>query len=70
MNAKVSRPAVCNSLDTILVDEKIAAPFLQQFQPLFEKYPVEIFADHKLIQPAERLYHLQKANPKILTENF
>lgn len=27
-NAKVQRPSVCNALDTVLVHEKIAAPFL------------------------------------------
>ena len=45
VNAKTSRPSVCNALDTILIDEKIAAPFLRLLAPQFEKYNVEIFAD-------------------------
>ena len=46
-NAKVSRPSVCNAVDTVLVDEGIAANFLQQLKPVFEKSGVEIFADHQ-----------------------
>ena len=30
VNAKVSRPSVCNSVDAILVDEKIAPQFLEK----------------------------------------
>lgn len=44
-NAKVSRPSVCNSLDTILVDREILAIFLKKLVPLFIPYNVEIFAD-------------------------
>jgi glutamate-5-semialdehyde dehydrogenase len=44
-NAKVSRPSVCNALDTVLVDREIAAPFLEKLVPLFIPYNVEIFAD-------------------------
>jgi glutamate-5-semialdehyde dehydrogenase len=44
-NAKVSRPSVCNSLDTVLVDREIAALFLKKLVPLFIPYNVEIFAD-------------------------
>lgn len=44
-NAKVSRPSVCNALDTILVDRKLAKEFLKELGPRFEKYQVEIFAD-------------------------
>ena len=34
VNAKTTRPAVCNSLDTIVVDEKIAKPFLDKASAL------------------------------------
>jgi glutamate-5-semialdehyde dehydrogenase len=44
-NAKVSRPSVCNALDTVLVDREIAASFLEKLVPLFIPYNVEIFAD-------------------------
>jgi len=61
VNAKVSRPSVCNAVDTILIDSSIAPQFLQKLQPLFNKYEVEIFADknaHKLLKGYP---HLQKA---------
>lgn len=45
VNAKVSRPSVCNSLDTILVDQAIASSFLKLLAPKLEKYSVEVFAD-------------------------
>jgi len=45
VNAKVSRPSVCNSLDSLLIDKRIAPTFLRQLTPEFEKYKVELFAD-------------------------
>ena len=44
-NAKVSRPSVCNSLDTVLVDRQITESFLTLLAPKLEAYRVEIFAD-------------------------
>jgi glutamate-5-semialdehyde dehydrogenase len=45
VNAKVSRPSVCNALDTILVDADIAEAFLKLTAPKLKEYNVEIFAD-------------------------
>jgi glutamate-5-semialdehyde dehydrogenase len=45
VNAKVSRPSVCNSLDTVVVDETIAEAFLPMLQEGFLKWNVEVFAD-------------------------
>jgi len=44
-NAKISRPSVCNSLDTVLVDRTIAPEFLQKLKTYFEDAQVEVFAD-------------------------
>jgi glutamate-5-semialdehyde dehydrogenase len=45
MNAKVQRPAVCNAMETLLVDKAVAEKFLPTIaQKLFEKH-VEIRAD-------------------------
>jgi glutamate-5-semialdehyde dehydrogenase len=44
-NAKVSRPSVCNSLDTVLVDRQVAESFLTLLAPKLQDYNVEIFAD-------------------------
>lgn len=45
VNAKVSRPSVCNSLDTIVIDAEIAPAFLPLLREDFEKWKVEVFAD-------------------------
>lgn len=62
-NAKVTRPSVCNSLDTVLVDEQVLDTFLQQLMPLLLPFEVEIFADPKSypILLAASYPYLQKA---------
>lgn len=45
VNAKVSRPSVCNSLDTVLVDRAVAEIFLPKLKDEFIKWNVEVFAD-------------------------
>ncbi|WP_128543127.1 glutamate-5-semialdehyde dehydrogenase [Larkinella soli] len=47
VNAKVSRPSVCNSLDCVLVDRTVAADFLPMLIGDFEKWQVEVFADEE-----------------------
>jgi glutamate-5-semialdehyde dehydrogenase len=45
VNAKLQRPAVCNAMETLLIDRAIASPFLSLIvQPLAEKH-VELRAD-------------------------
>jgi glutamate-5-semialdehyde dehydrogenase len=44
-NAKVTRPSVCNSLDTLIADQEILEPLLSLLAPKLEAYKVEIFAD-------------------------
>lgn len=44
-NAKISRPSVCNSLDTVLVDKDVAPEFLVRLAPYLEEAQVEVFAD-------------------------
>jgi glutamate-5-semialdehyde dehydrogenase len=44
-NAKVSRPSVCNALDTVLVDEQVAPGLLRLLSDSLRDYDVEIFAD-------------------------
>ncbi len=70
VNAKVSRPSVCNSVDTILVDEKVAPAFLKQLQPLFSGHQVEIFADAKAHKLLKGYPHLQKAAPEDFDREF
>lgn len=47
INAKVSRPSVCNSLDGILVDRAVAAEFLPMLIDGFTQWNVEVFADEE-----------------------
>ena len=42
LNAKCSRPSVCNAIETVLVHASVAAKFLPAFAEKMEKYSVEI----------------------------
>jgi glutamate-5-semialdehyde dehydrogenase len=64
VNAKVSRPSVCNAADTILVDEAVAPRFLPQLQSLFEPYKVEVFADSASQKFLKTYPYLHKAKPE------
>nr|WP_294897504.1 glutamate-5-semialdehyde dehydrogenase [uncultured Pedobacter sp.] len=44
-NAKVTRPSVCNSLDTIVLDKEIASDALPLIADLLKDFEVEMFAD-------------------------
>ncbi len=46
-NAKISRPSVCNSLDTVLIDQSVAKDFLPLMAKELAKADVEVFADEK-----------------------
>ncbi len=48
-NAKVQRPSVCNALDTILVNESIAARFLPQVAARMGQQGVELRADERAL---------------------
>ena len=55
LNAKTQRPAVCNSLDTLVVHKKILKKLLPALVSGLAKYGVEIFADlpsYKILQSA------------------
>ncbi len=72
VNAKVSRPSVCNSLDTILVDQAIVATFLPALKEGLAAHNVEIFADevaYQILQAAEYPF-LQKAQPDDFGREF
>lgn len=64
-NAKISRPSVCNALDTVLVDEKVAREFLKGVAPALAAYKVGVYADaaaYQLLDEAEYpvLHHAQE----------
>lgn len=70
VNAKVSRPSVCNAVDAVLVDKAVATPFLNRLMPAFEKYNVEIFADSKSYRLLGKYPFLQKAAPEDFGREF
>ena len=72
LNAKVSRPSVCNSLDTILVDRSVAADFLKLLSPKLQNYHVEIFADEHAYELLAGIHYpaLQKASAQDFGREF
>ena len=72
VNAKVTRPSVCNSLDTILADRAIAAELLKLAAPGLLAYNVEIFADEEshAILSALKYPYLQHATPEDFGREF
>lgn len=45
VNAKASRPSVCNSLDCVLLDASVAGELIPRLKAGFKKYAIEVFAD-------------------------
>jgi len=70
VNAKVSRPSVCNAVDAILVDESIAPAFLNLLAPEFSKHEVEVFADAPAFKTLKGYPFLQKAKPDDFGKEF
>lgn len=72
VNAKVSRPSVCNALDCVLVDRAVADTFLPMLLADFLKWNVEVFADetaHHIFSNA-RYPYLQRAQPDDFGREF
>jgi glutamate-5-semialdehyde dehydrogenase len=70
VNEKTTRPSVCNSLDSLLVDKSIAKKFLQKLLPEFEKFGVEIFADENSYSLITDYPFKQKAAPEDFDREF
>lgn len=70
VNAKVSRPSVCNAADAILIDRKVANDFLNKLKPEFEKYAVEVFADNESYDLLNGYTHLQHATAEDFGREF
>lgn len=62
-NAKVSRPSVCNALDTVLIDKEVAERFLNKLGPMLESSHVEVHADEEAFPILQKQHYapLQKA---------
>lgn len=72
VNAKVSRPSVCNALDTILVDRTVAAQFLPLIIDGMNEYQVEIYADDQSYDILEKhdFPRIKKAQPEDYGREF
>ena len=55
VNAKTSRPSVCNALDTVLLDREIADAFIQKLASPLIPFQVEVFASEELYGSFEQL---------------
>jgi glutamate-5-semialdehyde dehydrogenase len=55
VNAKVSRPSVCNSLDTVIIHRSHLPDFVQKIATDFKKYQVQIFADSDAFLALEKI---------------
>ncbi|WP_290792276.1 glutamate-5-semialdehyde dehydrogenase [Flavihumibacter sp. UBA7668] len=62
VNAKTSRPSVCNAADTILIDAIIAPKLLKDLQAPFASFEVEIFADPGSYRLLKGYPYLRKAS--------
>lgn len=72
VNAKVSRPSVCNALDCVLVDEAVAEQFLPRLTDGFAQWNVDVFADetaYAILQDAG-YDRLQPARPEDFGREF
>src|SRR5579883_1569505 len=47
LNAKVQRPAVCNAMETLLVDASIADTFIPRVAPLLGRHKVQLRVDER-----------------------
>jgi len=70
VNAKVSRPSVCNAVDTVLVDKEIAAAFFEKMLPQFEKHGVEIYAEPKAYAALKGYPFLKKATKESFGQEY
>ncbi|WP_245957518.1 glutamate-5-semialdehyde dehydrogenase [Chitinophaga flava] len=71
-NAKVSRPSVCNALDTVLVDTAVAADFIALLAPQLAAYNVDIYAEplaYALLE-ANHYPHLHPASAEDFGREF
>jgi glutamate-5-semialdehyde dehydrogenase len=70
VNAKVSRPSVCNAMDTLVVDKDIAPELLRRLRQPFAERGVELFADGEAWRLLKGYPYLQRARPEDFDREF
>ena len=68
MNAKVQRPAVCNAMETLLVDRAIAAQFLPQISERLDEKHVELRCDENALALLKSKIENRKSKIKLAAE--
>ena len=66
LNAKLSRPSVCNAMETLLVNKQIAQEYLPRITSLLREKGVSIYADESsraivegLLEATDESYHTE-----------
>ena len=72
INARASRPSVCNSLDSLLIDKEIAEEFIPMLAEGIKKYAIEIYADPaaKAIFIKNGFVNIQDSNKESLAKEW
>ena len=70
INAKVSRPSVCNAMDTLLVDREVAPALLERLEGPLGEYGVEVFADREGMKLLKGYRYLHRAGPEDYDREF
>jgi len=70
VNAKVSRPSVCNAMDSLLVDKAIAGVFLERAQARLAGHGVELLADAAAGRLLKGYPYLKRARPEDYDREF
>ena len=60
VNAKVQRPSVCNSMETLLVHHAVASDFLPRLDTALQEYGVRIHGDEAVAQYMENTIPLEE----------
>lgn len=70
INAKTSRPSVCNAMDTVIVDEEISKPFLTALAKQLQSKEVIVYADVKAYQMLKGYPYLFKVKKEDFYREF
>ena len=70
VNAKTSRPSVCNAMDTVIVDEEISKPLLTALAKQLQPKEVIVYADAKAYQLLKGYPYLFKAKKEDFYREF
>jgi glutamate-5-semialdehyde dehydrogenase len=68
LNAKVQRPAVCNAMETLLVDRAIAAQFLPQISQRLDEKHVELRCDENALALLKSKIENRKSKIRLAAE--